>query len=133
MEKMFERASKAAIRFSSIKGEITVEQLWNLPLMSRDNFDLNTVAKTVNTQLKSISEESFVNVVANPAQSELELKLEIVKYIIADVIAEKTARADKIAKATERQKLLSVLEQKEDSALSNLSVDELRKKIQELA
>jgi hypothetical protein len=49
---IFEQATRRAIRFESAKGDLSVEQLWDLPLQSRNQFDLDTVAKTVNRQLK---------------------------------------------------------------------------------
>ena len=42
---IFEYAARSKIRFQSTKGELTVEQLWDVPLRSRDDFNLNAVAK----------------------------------------------------------------------------------------
>ena len=80
---IFEQATRRAIRFESAKGDLSVEQLWDLPLQSRNQFDLDTVAKTVNRQLNAVTEESFVSVRENPAKETHSLKLEIVKHIIS--------------------------------------------------
>ena len=32
---LFEKATRKAFRFPTVKGEITVEQLWQLPLLAR--------------------------------------------------------------------------------------------------
>ena len=90
---IFEQATRRAIRFESAKGDLSVEQLWDLPLQSRNQFDLDTVAKTVNRQLNAVTEESFVSVRENPAKETLSLKLEIVKHIISVKLQEADQRA----------------------------------------
>ena len=57
---LFEIATRAKFRFDSLKGALTVEQLWELPLQSRTGVDLDTVAKGINASLKEVAEESFV-------------------------------------------------------------------------
>ena len=66
-----------------IKGQLTTEQLWDLPLQARSSLDLNTVAVEVNRELKGLAEESFVETRSNPRRGELEIMLEIVKFVIA--------------------------------------------------
>ena len=44
---IFEQASRLKLRFASVKGELTIEHLWGLPLQSKTSFDLDTVAKAV--------------------------------------------------------------------------------------
>ena len=75
MDNLFLQATREKFRFESPKGDLSVEQLWDLPLTSRTGFDLDTVAKTVNADLKASNEESFVNVNNNPAVSRLQAKL----------------------------------------------------------
>ena len=82
MDNLFLQATREKFRFESPKGDLSVEQLWDLPLTSRTGFDLDTVAKAVNADLKASNEESFVNVNNNPAVSRLQAKLEVVKAII---------------------------------------------------
>ena len=79
---LFEIASRKAYRFASLKGELTVEQLWQLPLTSRGGTDLDTLAKGIFKDLKATEEESFVSVNTNPRRGDLENKLEIIKHII---------------------------------------------------
>lgn len=129
---IFERASRNALRFPSVKGQITTEQLWLLPLQSKSGFDLDSVAKEVNAQLKSVTEESFVATVTNPAKSTHELQLEIVKYVIAARIAENAINRDREARLAERNKLVSILADKQDESLKALSADEIAKRIADL-
>jgi hypothetical protein len=130
---IFEQASRKAYRFSSVGGEITTEQLWKLPLTSKDSFDLDNVAKTVNGALKATSDESFVNATVSSTQAELETKLEIVKYIIAAKRKDMEDVAGRAARASERARLIDILGDKQDEALKALTPEELQKRIAELA
>lgn len=126
---LFEIASRKAFRFPSARGELTVEQLWDLPLQSRSNFDLDSLARSVNTALKAVTEESFVATTINHAKAELEMKLELVKYIIAVKIAENKAISDRAAKADKRKKLIAALAQKEEEALGGMTKEQLEKEL----
>lgn len=125
----FKKAAQYKLRFPSPRGELTVEQLWDLPLTSKNGLDLDTVAKEVNAQLNMASEESFVATAPNPRKAQLTLKLEILKEVIADKIAENAEKAAAVTKRHERERLLEVLQGKKDAALSDLSIDELEKRI----
>lgn len=129
---IFEQATRQKIRFETGRGEISVEQLWDVSLQSRNEFDLDTIAKTINRQLKSVGEESFVSSKVNHYKTLLELKLEIVKYIIAVKLSEVEQSKERIARQEEKEKLMEILQNKEDLALHNLSPEELRKRIEQL-
>lgn len=58
---IFEIAAIQKFRFPTIKGEVTTEALWDMPLVSKNGFDLDDVAKTVNAALKSVTEESLLS------------------------------------------------------------------------
>ena len=126
---LFEIASRKAFRFPSARGELTVEQLWDLPLQSRSNFDLDSLARSVNTALKAVTEESFVATTSNPAKAELEMKLELVKHIIAVKIAENKAISERAAKADKRKKLIAALAQKEEDALGGMTKEQIEKEL----
>ena len=129
---MFEKASRLKLRFDSLKGQLSVENLWDLPLQSKSGFDLDTVAKTVNQELKGVTEESFVETCANPRKGELELKLEIVKHVIKTRQDENAAAANAVAKREERKRLEGILATKQASALEQLSVEEIQKRLDDL-
>ena len=132
MSNIFEQATRQALRFPSVRGELNTEQLWDLSLTKRDGFDLDTIAKTVNAQLKTLSEESFVTKSPNPAKDSLELKLEILKHIIAVKLKEAEDRRNAAERAAERQKLLDILAEKQAGALKELSVEDIQKRLAEL-
>lgn len=134
---IFEQATRKKLRFASAKGELTVEQLWDLPLLITGNtrdvrVDLDTVARMVNHELKAQTEESFVEAKTNHLKALLELKMEIVKHIIADKLeaAEKARKA--LDDRAERERLMEVLRRKQDQALEDLSPEEIQKRLEAL-
>ena len=130
---IFEAATRKALRFATDRGPVTVEQLWQMPLQSKNSFDLDSVAKTVNAKLKGFAEESFVTTTNNnPAKAEAELALEVVKHIIAVKVAEAAEAAKAIEKSQTRQKILSVMAEKQDEKLKEMSVEELQKQLDAL-
>ena len=132
MDNLFLQATREKFRFESSKGDLSVEQLWDLPLTSRTGFDLDTVAKAVNADLKASNEESFVNVNNNPAVSRLQAKLEVVKAIIEVKLTQAEATKKRAEKAAERQRLMEVLHSKKDQELQGLSVEEIERRLSQL-
>jgi len=131
MEQMFEKATRAKLRFETSKGALSVEDLWDLPLSARDGFDLDSVAKAASKKLKETQEESFVKP-ATVSNTEHELKLEIVKFIISVKLKEKTEREEAATKSETKKKLMEVLARKQDAALESLSAEEIEAKINSL-
>jgi len=127
---LFEIASRQAFRFQSVKGLLTTEQLWDLPLQSKSGMDLDSVARGVSAQLKTMAEESFVPTVrTNPAKASLEQQLDIVKHIIGVKHEENVALQNAAVKKAEREKLYALLEKKQDAALEGLSVEDIKAKL----
>lgn len=131
-EQMFVTASRVKLRFPSTRGEISTEELWDLPLEAKNGFDLDSVAKAVNADMKQSSEDSFVRTKANPAAARAAFQLEIVKYVISVKQQEATAAEQRRIAASKRQVLMAALARKEDATLESMSVDELRAQLAEL-
>jgi hypothetical protein len=129
---IFEQASRAKCRFPSIRGLLSVEDLWDLPLTARNGLDLNSVAKAVNAELKLADEESFVETTNNPAKVGLQLQMDIVKHVIAVRIKEAEDRKNREQRLAERQRLLAALEQKQDESLRGMSAEDILKRIAEI-
>lgn len=130
---MYKFAAQHKLRFPSVRGYLTVENLFDMPLKSASGFDLNTVAQTINKELKTTDEESFVeDVTADPQRKALEVSLEIVKDVIKTKQEENAARLNKAMRAEERRKILDAMSAKQDQALSAASLEELQKKLDAL-
>ncbi len=126
---IFEYAVRSKIRFASSRGELTVEQLWDVPLRSKDDFNLNAVAQAASKALKAASEESFVETARTAVHVKLETTLEVVKHVIGVKLAEEEAAQKRAANKLEREKLLGILAEKQDAKLSAKSEKELKERI----
>lgn len=126
---IFQQAAREKTRFESQRGPITVEDLFDMPLTSKGGFDLDSIAKLASRNLKEAGEESFVATAPNPARAALELKLEIIKSVIATRRAENAARLDAKARADEIALLTDLLDEKQKAALKDLSPEEIAKRI----
>jgi hypothetical protein len=126
MMNIFERASRQKLRFQSHVGELSTEQLWDLPLTSKDGrVNLDAIARAIHAELKGLEEVSFVECKPDPRKDELELDLEVLKHIIAVKVAEKDAATMAVAKAQRRAKLLAALASKEEDELADMSKNDL--------
>ena len=129
---IFEQATRKALRFPSIRGELTTEQLWQLPLQAKTGFDLDSVAKQVNSELKAVTEESFVSTSHSPAKDKFELMLTVVKHIIQVKLAEAENLKSMAEKEAKRQKLLQALARHQDAALEAMTPEELEAQLKAL-
>ena len=133
MNDLFIQATRKAFRYPSIRGDITTEQLWDMPLLSKGNgFDLDTVARSLYNTVKELSEGSFVETRANPRQAEAEAKLELVKFVIATKQAEAKAAGLRLERADQRRKILDALAARENDELTKANREELLAKLAEL-
>ncbi|MBN7759739.1 hypothetical protein JYP52_01205 [Nitratireductor aquibiodomus] len=124
---IFETATRKKLRFPSNKGELTAEQLWDLPLTS-----LDTIARQINQDLKAVSEEGFINVKPDPRKPDLETKLEVLKHIIAVRLKAVEDAKSASARSEKRRKLAEALANKEEQDLAQLSKEEILKQLEEL-
>ncbi len=129
MQNIFEYATRNKLRFASVRGELTIEQLWDVPLRSRDDFNLNVIAKTTSKALKEISEENFVETTKTAAHTRLEISLAVVKYVIEVRLSDEADAATRAERKLEKEKLLGILAEKQAGKLSELSEKDLQKRI----
>lgn len=130
MSEVYKYAAQKGLRFPSCRGELTVEQLFLLPLKSKSGFDLDSTAQTIYSELKSSEQESFVEeATASPRKKELEISLDIVKDVIKTKQDENKAQLAKTQKAIERKKILDALGAKKDQLLTQASVEDLEKQL----
>jgi len=130
---MFEQASKEKLKFNSSRGQITVEDLWDLPLKSVTNKpNLNDVAKSISKELKRDEEESFVDDVTEHDKIS-ELKLEIVKHIIS-VKKDENSRKLKLKEIEDESfRISQLLIKRKEENLNSKTEEDLVKMQAELA
>ena len=125
MSDMFEKAVKGKYRLP-YKGQIAVEDLYDLPLGS-----LDTVFKTLNAEVQKTDEESLLQ--TKSAEDDiLATKIEIVKYIFNEKLEEKKNRQEAAERKEKKQKIMQIIATKQDEALQNASVEDLQKMLDEL-
>ena len=132
MEQMFEIATRKKLRFDTTKGLLTVEDLWDLPLTASNNKAcLDDVARALHYQLKDSEEVSFVKPITSDNE-DIKLAFEIVKHVITVKMTEAATARDAQAAREKKQKIMAIIDQKKDQALTEMSVDELSKLIESM-
>lgn len=129
---IFEQATRAKIRFSTPVGMLSVEDLWDLPLTStRARANLDDVARLLDAELKSTASVSFVNDVSE-VNAKTKLMFDVVIHVINTKIAE--AKADKSAADVreKKQKIMAIIERKQEESLSAASIDDLQQMLASL-
>ena len=123
---LFEKASKMKLRFSTTKGVLSTEDLWDLSLESFDK-----IAKNLYKQIKESEEISFISEKSSE-DTLASIKLEIVKFVITfkmDEAKEKKLRAEKLAL---KKRIADEIAKKKDNKISEMSIEELEKVYNEL-
>lgn len=128
---MFDKATKQKLRFQTTKGSLSTEDLWDLPLLANDGFDLDTLARAASKKVKETSEESFVKPVTISNATDT-LKLEILKHIIAVKLEEKEAKEKAAETKAKKARIREIMAKKQDAALENKSLEELEKELESL-
>ena len=123
---MFEKASRLKLRFPSNKGNLSVEDLWDLNLTQ-----LNTLAKGLKKQLKESQEDDFL-IEKSEEDTNIKLQFDIVIKVLQTKLTEKRARETKEANKATKEKLLQILEKKKHEEFESMSQEDLMKKINEL-
>jgi len=125
---VFEQASRLKLRFTTVRGSLSVEDLWDLPLTSATGkVNLDDIAKQLNREMRASTEEiSFVEPTATPRNTELRLGFDIVKHVIEVKVAERTTALAASKKRETKQKILEIIAAKQDDALQSKSLEELQ-------
>jgi len=122
---IFEMATRSQFRFA-FKGMISVEDLWQLSPR-----ELDSIFKSLNSELKKVKEESLLEVKSMEDQI-LDTKIEIVKHIFNVKQEEEQLRLNEKQNKEKKQKLMAILANKQDQDLLNMSAEEIQKMINEL-
>jgi hypothetical protein len=121
---LFLNATRDKFRFASPAGQVSVEDLWDLPLSGK-GANLDDIAKSLYKQLKEADGEvSFVKP-AVKSTAEIQAKFDIVKHVIDVKVAERDARAAAEERAATRRRIQELIAQKQDQDLAGKSIEEL--------
>lgn len=126
---MFEKASKLKLRFPSKVGMLPLEDLWDLPLMSKTKASLNDVAQRVSKELKQEDNENFVDEeIVNSTDT---LKLDLVKHVIKVRIEANKTRNEASAKNERKEVIRGIIAQKQNQELLDTPLEDLLKQLEE--
>jgi hypothetical protein len=128
---IFAYATRNKLRFKSAVGDITVEQLWDVPLRASNaaGVSLDAIAKNANKALKDATEESFVETHRTKEHVRLEMTLEVVKAVI-EVKKEEENKAKRRAEAKkEEEMLLQALANKQGEKLDAMTEAQIQKRL----
>jgi hypothetical protein len=129
---IFKIAAQRKLRFDTPKGQLTAEDLYDLPLQSTTGAaNLDDVAKGLNKAISEAEEGSFVSG-RTTASAELNVKFDIVKAVIQDRLAAKEQSRTAGIRKAERERIDAIIAAKQDAALEDKSLEELVQMRQEL-
>lgn len=130
---MFQLATRKKIRFESPQGNLTIEDLWEIPLTTNQKgiANVDDIAKSLFKQLKDNNNESFV-IKNKPVDNTLQLKFDLIKHIIDVRLADAEIAATAKANKDKKQQLLAIIATKENEQLLGSSLEELRKMAESL-
>lgn len=119
---MYKKASKLKLRFQTNRGVLSVEQLWDLSFSDLSN--------TIKAQLKTVKKDnddelSFLGT-TNVADSENQLRFDILKDVYLTRKEEVEAARNEAAAKENNQKIMAIIAEKQDGALKDMSIDELK-------
>jgi len=120
---IFKKAIRAKLRFNSSKGILSTEDLFDLNKSQLHNLYVSLDEQT--TKGNGLLEKTVQD-------QTLQLKMEIVKDVFETKEAEKEARQNIAARKAKEQRILEILQKKQDESLENLTEDELKKMLEEL-
>ena len=129
MSNSFMEASRLKLRFATVSGVASTEDLWKLPY--------NTLV-TMEDELKDLVEKSTTkgsrrtSAVKSAEDKKNELRLEIIKEVLNELDKENDAAKVRAATKEKLQKLLELRVAKENEALGSLSLAEIDAQIAEL-
>lgn len=122
---VFISALKEKYRFP-YKGQITAEDLWDLT-----GTQLDSIYKTLNAEKKTTQEDSLMGH-RTAAEQTLLNKIEIVKYVFSAKQEEIEVKKQKAVNDEKKRRIMEIIASKEDAALGEKSVEDLKKMLSDL-
>jgi len=122
---MFEKATRMKLRFS-FKGQIGVEDLWDLKVQA-----LDTIYSQLRAEQKAGNEESLLKRPTVTSKTR-DLKIELVEHVVKTMLAEADARKVLANNKMQKDKITNIIAKKQDESLEKMSIEDLEKAIKEL-
>ena len=124
----FEQATRGNVTFESTKGLLTIQDVWQLPMESKNSVSLDSLSREINKQLKETEEESFI-AKKTPKNVLLQLKMDLVLRIIEVCMEETEARKQASNIKAEEQELLELRAELEKESKKKMTLEEIDAKL----
>lgn len=116
---IFKQASQQKVRFTTKKGLLSAEQLWDLSVT-----DLNEVAVALDSEYEQSGKKSFLTT-RSVKDKTAKLKFDVVIDVLnTKVDAEEVAKS-RAEKREKNKKIIALIAEKQDESLKNKSVKQL--------
>jgi len=122
---MFEKATRMKLRFN-YKGVCSVEDLWDVPLR-----DLDAMYRSLTKQKRDAEGDSLLET-RDRGTEVLTLQTSIIKHVVEVRLQERKDIEEASAKAAKKQKILSIIAEKQDQSLRDMSEEDLANMVNSL-
>lgn len=120
----YKKASQLQLRFTTTKGVLSLEQLWDLT-----QSQLTNLVRSIKAEIKSTSTDDDIAFLSDsvPTKEDTlnQLRFELVKDIYLTKKAEAEAKRNATEKKEFQQKILSIIQEKKEGSLKEKSIEEL--------
>lgn len=133
MSDIFLTATRRGLRFPSIVGQLTTEDLWSLPLTTTrpNKASLENIGNALLKRQAELEAGSIlVDSGTSPEKATVDLQVAILRKVVEVRKAENAERLDAANKASERQRLAEAIARRE---LNETPVEELKKRLDALS
>ena len=121
---IFKQATREKLRFVTSKGNLTTEQLWDLSISELDSLAVAAQIETDTSTKKSLlKKKSTVDKIA-------QLKFEVLQDILLTKDEEREVAQSNADKKAHNEKILRLVQEKDDAELASMSKEELMKQLQ---
>ena len=135
MSNVFEIAAKNKYRFKTQSGNLTVEDLFDLPIKSDTNkLNLYSIAKSLAKGLGETDNELLSSIFNESVKVNTDTKnmFDIVQRVVEIKREENEKRATKAKNKADKERLLEILAKKQDQSLESLTEEQILAKLKEL-
>lgn len=120
---MYKQAMREKLRFPTTKGNLTVEQLWDLTLN-----DLDSLVVGLGDQLEKSTVKTYIKR-QTTASKRIKLQFDIALDVLQTLITEQDAATEAAEVKKHNEKIIAKIKAKQDAALDDLSIEELEKQL----
>lgn len=128
---LFAKAVKLGIVFQTPRGARTPQEIWRMPLVGNNDFNLDTVSSMLLHRIDEAQGKSLV-ITVGKVDPEDELRLEVLKYIIKDKRADMAAAQQAAERKRQREELQQDIAEKQREVRKERTLEEMQRELASL-